>query len=402
MSTTTIQIGDGQNAYVFDVPPEFSPEVTVLRNNRNERIGEHHTWPVRGYLRGAGPENINSLFSSLKTRLQTEKVNVYFKHGDTVLQQILASQAERGPTFDGPSIESGPDTCWDSNILFSFDITADLYSTQDGLIDVQYSISYRENENGSFARTKSGTVRTKLGTSALAAALAEAPAVPPNFKPVSSNVAPNDDDTEASFSFAMESLFASLPEQVLIAERLTDESVEDGVRTTTRRATFTGPGAERAADEYRPAGSVLRRSRSTSPDRNSITVTYTVQEPFAGAQRLSYRNSISIEKSVPETRIFKLEGEKNLRFQGASTEAVIRETGEVTYQGEIPPEVPPLGAAGLSLRSSSTTVSPAAKTDDGSPTAFSRTWNHTYCALSNEDVQAALPQLYQRLANPPQ
>lgn len=113
-TTTTIQIGDGGSAYVFDVPPEFTPQIAVLRNARGERIGEQHTWPVRGYLRGAGPDNVNTLFNNLKTRLQTEQVNVYFKHGDTILQQLLAGQVERGPRFDGPSVESGDDTCWDS------------------------------------------------------------------------------------------------------------------------------------------------------------------------------------------------------------------------------------------------------------------------------------------------
>jgi len=110
-TTTTIQLGDGGGAYIFDVPPEFAPRITTLRDSRGERTGECHAWPVRGYLRGAGPDNINTLWNALKTKLQAEKLNVYFKHGDTVLQQLLTSQAERGPRFDGPSIESAGDTC---------------------------------------------------------------------------------------------------------------------------------------------------------------------------------------------------------------------------------------------------------------------------------------------------
>ncbi len=398
MSTTqtTIQLGDGGGAYVFDVPPEFSPRISVLRNARGERLGELHTWPVRGYLRGAGPDNINSLWNALRTKLQTEEVNVYFKRGDTVLQQLLASQVERGPRFDGPSVEPADETCWDSNLQFSFDITAEIYNTQDGVIDVEYSITYRQNENGSYARTKTGTLRTKLGTSAHAAALGQAPAVPSGYKLTSTSVTPNDDDTEAGFTFVMESLFAALPDQVTIAERVVEESVENGVRTTTYRATFTGPGASRAVDSYRPTETVIRRSTSTSEDRNSVSVTYTVEDSPTGSRRLSYFNSVSIDRAVPEHRSFKAEN-ASFVFEGAPTEATVREHGETVYSGDVPLEVQPLSAAGLYLRSHSTTVEPAGRAEDGTPSTFRRSWSFSYVAAGNEDISAALALLYDRL-----
>lgn len=404
MSTTqtTIQIGDGGGAYVFDVPPEFAPQITVLRNARGERIGEQHTWPVRGYLRGAGPDNVNALFNSLKAALQTEEVNVYFKHGDTVLQQLLASQAERGPKFDGPSLESADETCWDSNLLFSFDITAEIYSAQDGVIESEYSVTYRQNEDGSFTRTKSGRVRTEYGTSAHAAALAMAPAVPSNYKLTASSVTPNDDDTEADFTFAMQSLFSALPDQVLIAERAVEESVENGVKTTTYRATFTGPGATRAAENYKPSGTVLRRSVSTSEDRNSVSVTYTVKDSLSGTQRLSYHNTISIEKSVPKHTALKIEGDNAIIFKGANVEAVVRETGEITYKDIIPPEINPVSNAGIHLCSSRTAIQPQDYNDEGEPTAYLRSWDYTYFASNNEVIQAAMSQLYERLNQMPE
>jgi hypothetical protein len=398
MSTTqtTIQIGDGGSAYVFDVPPEFSPRISGLRNARGERLGELHTWPVRGYLRGAGPDNINSLWNALKTKLQTEEVNVYFKRGETVLQQLLASQVERGPKFDGPSVEPADETCWDSNLQFSFDITAEIYNTQDGVIDVEYSITYRQNEDGSYARTKSGSVRTRLGTSAHAAALAQAPAVPSSYRTTSASVTPSDDDTEADFTFTMESLFSALPDQVTTAERVVEESVENGVRTTTYRATFTGPGASRAAESYRPAETVIRRSTSTSEDRNSVSVIYTVEDSPSGARRLSYFNSVSIDKAVPERRTFRTQ-DGSFVFEGAPTEATVREHGETVYSGDVPPEVQSLSAAGLYLRSNSTTVEPASRAEDGTPSTFRRAWSFSYVAARNEDISAALALLYDRL-----
>jgi len=401
-TTTTIQLGDGGGAYVFDVPPEFAPRITTLRDSHGERTGERHTWPVRGYLRGAGPDNINTLWNSLKTKLQTEKVNVYFKRGEVVLQQLLASQAERGPQFDGPSIESADETCWDSNLCFSFDITADIYSTQDGVIETEYSVTYRQNEDGSYTRTKSGSVTTKLGTSAHAAALMQAPSVPSNYKMVSSSVTPNDDDTQADFSFAMQSLFSELPDQVLVAERVVDESVENGLKTTTYRATFTGPGASRAAEDYKPEGSVLRRSISTSEDRDSVTVTYTVQDSLTGAQRLSYYNSLSIEKSLPSLQTKIMDGGNPTIFIGGNTPAVIRENGRTVYKDEVPPEVAPLAAGGLYLRSSLTTVRPESASDEGDAVHFVRRWSYVYFAKSNADVAAVINLLHQRLNTIPE
>lgn len=67
---------------------------------------------------------------------------------------------------------------------------------------------------------------------------------------------------------------------------------------------------------------------------------------FFYTQRLSYRNSISIEKSVPEGKAFRIEGQKPIIFSGADTEVIIRESGEALYKGEVPPEVPPLSVPG--------------------------------------------------------
>jgi hypothetical protein len=75
----SIVIGDGQSAYTFDVAPEFAPQIETLRNSKGDRIGERHTWPVRGFLIGADANNINSKWNSLKARLQNEEVNCYFK-----------------------------------------------------------------------------------------------------------------------------------------------------------------------------------------------------------------------------------------------------------------------------------------------------------------------------------
>lgn len=377
-TTTTIQIGDGGGAYTFDVPPEFAPQITTLRNDRGERIGERHVWPVRGYLRGAGPDNINTLWNALKTKLQTEQVNVYFKHGETTLQQLLASDAERGPKFDGPSIESGDETAWDSNLLFSFEITADIYDTQDGVIDVQYSITYRQNEDGSYSRTKSGTVTTKYGTSAHTAALTQAPSVPSNYKLTSASVTPSDDDTEADFTYVIQSLFSALPDQVLIAERVVDESVENGVKTTTYRATFTGPGATRAAEEFRPEGTIVGERTLTAEDDNSVSVTYTVQESADQTKRLRYFNSTSIQIVPAETDEFPLDSAQPILFSGAQRATTIVEDGYEICSGEAPPAHPALNDSRLVLVNKTTSVRPWSHDRDGNAASYIRTWNYTY------------------------
>jgi hypothetical protein len=97
-----------------------------------------------------------------------------------------------------------------------------------------------------------------------------------------------------------------------------------------------------------------------------------------------------------------VDGDKPIVFEGANTEVIIRESGEVVYRDEIPPEVEPLKAPGLFLRASQTTVNPGTTDEEGSPLTYVRNWAHTYVAASNEDVQACLAQLHQRLSNPPE
>jgi hypothetical protein len=199
----------------------------------------------------------------------------------------------------------------------------------------------------------------------------------------------------------MQSLFSELPDQVLVAERVVDESVENGVRTTTYRAMFTGPGASRAAEDYKPSDTVLRRSISTSEDRNSVSVTYTVQDSLTGAQRLSYYNSLSIEKSLPALEAHVMDGDNPIIFKGGNAPAVIRENGRTVYKDEVPPEVPPLAVGGLYLRSTLTTVRPESTSDEGDAVHYVRRWSYTYIAKSNAELTAALPLLYERLKQQP-
>lgn len=98
--------------------------------------------------------------------------------------------------------------------------------------------------------------------------------MPSNYKLVSASITKNDNDTEADYSYTIRSLFSALPDNVVIAERVIDESLEDGVKTTTYRATFVGPGASQAAERFKPEGSVIRQSKSVSEDSNSVTITY--------------------------------------------------------------------------------------------------------------------------------
>jgi len=397
MSSTTIQIGDGQDAFVFDVPPEFAPRVQVLRNANGVRIGEFHTWPVRGYLRGAGPENINALWSSLHVKLQVEQVNVYFKHGETVLQQLLASESEKGPKFDGPSIEPGDETCWDTNLEFSFEVTAEIYETQSGVIEVEHTMDYRQNEDGSYTHTKSGRLRTESGTSAHQAAIEQVPDVPVGYKLTSVSVTPNDEDTEASFSFTMQSLFAALPQQVNIARRTVEESLDNGVKTTTCRATFTGEGALQAAQEFRPEGKVTGESIVTSEDENTVSVTYTVQEPADGTHRLRYFNSVSIQPGEAELDIFPMGGQAPLIQVGAQRAATIVEDGYEVWNGSVPPVHPALVDGKIHVYNRSTAVRPWSHDAGGLPVAWIRTWNYTYKSSEKLDTPEALTQLESRM-----
>jgi hypothetical protein len=96
-----------------------------------------------------------------------------------------------------------------------------------------------------------------------------------------------------------------------------------------------------------------------------------------------------------------VDGDKPIVFEGANTEVIIRESGEVVYRDEIPPEVEPLNAPGLFLSASHTTVNPGTTDEEGTAVTYQRNWHFTYIAASNEDLAAALPLLYERLKTQP-
>jgi hypothetical protein len=195
---------------------------------------------------------------------------------------------------------------------------------------------------------------------------------------VSSSVTPNDDDTQADFSFVMQSLFSALPDQVLVAERVIDESVENGVKTTTYRATFTGPGAARAAEDFRPDGSIIGERLITAEDDNTVSVTYTVQESADKTNRLRYFNSTSIQIVPAEIDEFPNEGAPPILFKGAPRAATIVEDGYEIWSDEAPPVHPVLNDSRLHLLNKTTSVRPWSHDRDGSPSAYIRTWNYVY------------------------
>jgi len=213
--------------------------------------------------------------------------------------------------------------------------------------------------------------------------------VPSNYKLTSASITKNDDDTEADYSYTIRSLFSALPENVLIAERVIDESIEDGVKTTTYRATFTGPGASRAAERFKPDGSVIRQSKSVSEDSNSIAITYTVKDSADGTQRINYTNSISIEPGRDTYTEFRAEGQKPVIFKGAQGKTVIRETGQAIYKGGIPPFHQPIDDSRLILVSQIITLQVKDKTTESNPISFIRSWSYTYWSsepITDSDV----------------
>jgi hypothetical protein len=385
----TIVIGDGGDSYTFDVAPEFSPRIETIRNSKGERIGERQVWNIRGFLVGANANNINSKWNSLKTRLQTEKVNCYFKKDGVTLQSLLTTSAERGPQFSGPRIVTADNSAWDTNLQFNFEVSAEIYDTETDIIDNEFQITYRELNNGQFEQTKSGRVRTRTGASAHNAASLQALSVPSNYKLVAASITKNDDDTEADYSYSIRSLFSALPDNVVIAERVIDESIEDGVKTTTYRATFIGPGASQAADNFKPEGTVIRQSKSVGEDDNSVTITYTVKDSVDGAQRLRYHNAISVDWGIPARTAFEADGQSPLIMDGARGVTTITEEGYSIHKGEIPPAHQPIDSPQLVLTNKVTKIEPEAKQIAGEPDSYTRTWSYTYW-VSDEITEESL------------
>ena len=202
--------------------------------------------------------------------------------------------------------------------------------------------------------------------------------MPSGYKLTSASIVKNDDDTEADYSWTIRSLFSYLPDNVLIAERVIDESVEDGIKTTTYRATFVGSGAASAAERFKPDGAVIRQSKSVSEDNNSISIAYTIIDSADGAQKLSYANSVSIETGCGTHIEFPVEGQEPLIFKGAQGKTVIREIGQSVYKNALPPEHSPINDSRLILVSQVTTVQVKDKSIDSEPLTFVRNWLYIY------------------------
>lgn len=390
MSKLTIRIGTGSGAYTFAVPPDFRPSVETLRSDAGARIGERHTWPVRGLLVGATPENVSAQWDALVALLEGEGVSCYFLHGSTTLQTLSASAAEAGPDFSGVGVTASADCAWNSKLEFDFEISADFYDASGNVIDSSSGTTYRELEDGTLVQVTKGKLRTKSGASAKAEAELLEPTPPGGYRLVESTVTTDDGDVEASYSYTVASLFAALPIGVRIAERMESEEETGGERRVTYRATFTGEGAGRAAEEYLRTSEhpVVSRNITRTPDRAQVEVIYTTVEPVGGGSRISFAESVTITGPGREITEFPIEGKSPVLFRGADRASVIRQVGVAVHRGEVPPERRPLDHPGLVQLRPENTVEVDSFAYDASAGTFSRRWAYSYLTTDDQAARA--------------
>jgi hypothetical protein len=388
MANATIIIGTGQSEYTFTVPPEFRPQIETIRNTREERIGERHTWPVRGYLAEATTENISNLWDELVERLRTEDVICKFEKDSQTLQELNPTDCARGPHFSGPRIITAKDGAWSTNLEFAFDIVAEIYDTVSGIISNEYEIEYREHPDGKLERVKTGRIRTEPGTSAKTAAESASPAVPAGYALDSESITPNEEDTEAAYTFILRKLFSPLPRNVRIAERIATENLDRNRRTITYKAQFTGPGASDAAEEYlaQAPGQIVEKSVATHTDSEAVEIEYTVVMPGTDGRRVELSESITLTGGIPEVRAFPVDGREPVFFKGAVRPYEVIQSGSEVWLDCEPPLRPTLNSTELVLADSKTEIIPGPNASGGQPATYTRTWQYRYLAKTQPQV----------------
>ena len=234
MARATIIIGDGGGAYTFSVSPAFLPQIETLRDRDGTRIGERETWPVRGYLSAADTDAVVAAFDSLKAKLETEQVNIYWKKDGVTKRSLTTAATERGPKFNQVKVISKPGN-WSTHLFYNFDIIAERYDAL--TISHDYDISYRTNEENRDEQVKTGMVRTKLGTSAKTVAENAQPSSA-GYKLVSQSIQVDDDDVRAQYSYVLREYFKALPAGIRWGQRDISETINGYMKTITGSVWF--------------------------------------------------------------------------------------------------------------------------------------------------------------------
>lgn len=386
MAQTTIQIGAGSGAFTFGVPVDFRPRVESIVNREGVRIGERHTWPVRGLLTGADETNVSSMWEEVVGLLSSGAASCYFKRGDTVLQTLSADEAERGPVFKRATVTPSGDNAWNGRLEFDFEITAEFYDAAGAVIDSESLTSYREKPGGAMERVTSGTLRTSFGESAKSEADALRPAVPPGWRMDGADVTVNADDTRAQYTFKLTTINVPLPSGVLTAERVEGVIEDGGEKRVTYRALFSGQGAETAADrrlEEAPYP-VVRREKRVSVDSCEVEIVYTMLEPAGAGRMISFSESIEVEGPSREYREFPVDGRDPLVMRGARRAAVVVQKGFRIHRDEIPPGREPLERPGLVRVEPRGSVETGDLTYDAAVGTWKRTWEYRYLAITGD------------------
>lgn len=189
---------------------------------------------------------------------------------------------------------------WDSHprlfrtrMPFTLTLQATLKLSSAGIVRLQQNESYHYAESGLVTHTLEGQVETVSGTSAEAAARAQALSLPDSSHayltagPEGVDVSILDEgDTKATFSCVVVQSGIEIPDDVGPSFSIqTAVSTADGKVTTVTTVTAVGIACEDEVDAAEPSG-VVRKTRVVDPSRRFATATY-VQEEAADTSNIT-------------------------------------------------------------------------------------------------------------------
>jgi len=303
------------------------------------------TWTLNGYLKASGAGNINSLLTAMRTGFGTNGLDLYLLDSSgNVLQSLLAATCIKGsPYVETIGIPQPLEGLFFTNAQFSIVITGLVQETGEDSAsaaaddaDVAADESrwtYATDQNGKVRRTYTGKITTING-SAYAKAQAKDPGTPSGYIRSGVNITKNDADDDATFSFSDQQLWTGLPGNVTDGGYSTSTQDSGGIRTVRIAGSFTGSGAQTAAEALEPTG-VHLTTRRLDPNAHTGTVSfeYVYELPVVGTQVLT--ETVSIRKNIYKTFYkIKAEGEPDYMQETANPDWTVTVDSEiVSYNG---------------------------------------------------------------------
>lgn len=306
-------------------------KATIVDETGLRKRGMAHTWAIRGSIIAEGAAAIQTAKEALETAYATQEQDLILSEDGATRASILTAGCKGGTRITaGPDFADNREGDWATNLAYTITVVGNVFdgeAVDSEIIELEENTAYNVAQDGKTTVAVSGRLRTADGVSAKTKAESRDPRTVEDldltaYQRMNYNVAVNDEDDEATYSYTDREYWKALPSNVT-GGNYTDQRTKTRIneQRVVRSGSFTGTGAQAGADNAKLTASkykVVREQQRTNEYNGEVTFTYEY-----------------LDKDASDSTIFI---EERTSLQASGTRFVLRpilNTGQVPVKQEI-------------------------------------------------------------------